>query len=111
MYRFDKDSNVEWWQSEEVKIPYNDPTRGHYGVYHPDFIVKYKEPAHIEMIEVKPKAQTMMPRGKPSNKKYIREALTFAKNNAKWEAAKRYCAKRGIEFKILTEEQLFGKES
>jgi hypothetical protein len=33
-------------------------------------------------------------------------------NNAKWEAAKQYCLDRGWEFKILTEQEIFGnKES
>ncbi len=107
MHRFDSDPNVEWWQSEEVKIPYSDPTRGHYGVYHPDFLVKYKEPPRLEMVEVKPKIQTIPPRGKPSDKRYIKEALVYARNYAKWEAAKRYCFKRGIEFKLITEDHLF----
>jgi len=107
MHRFDSDPNVEFWQSEEIKIPYADPTRNHHGIYHPDFLVKYKEPNHLEMIEVKPKAQTKAPRGTPTNKRYIKEALTFARNTAKWEAARRFCAKRGIEFRIITEDHIF----
>jgi hypothetical protein len=31
----------------------------------------------------------------------------FAVNTAKWEAAKRFCEKHNIEFKILTEEEIF----
>ena len=107
MHRFDSDSNVEWWNSEEVKIPYNDPTRSHHGMYHPDFLVKYRVPNQLEMIEVKPRKQTVPPQGNVSDKKFIKEALTYAKNIAKWEAAKRYCAKRGINFKIITEDHLF----
>ena len=33
------------------------------------------------------------------------------KNQAKWEAANRYAKERGWEFKILTEDNIFGKKA
>ena len=38
------------------------------------------------------------------------ETLTYAKNQAKWEAARKYCDKNGWEFKILTEYELILKQ-
>jgi hypothetical protein len=34
------------------------------------------------------------------------EALTYAKNQAKWKAANEYAKDRNMEFKILTENEL-----
>ena len=36
----------------------------------------------------------------------MREAFEYAKNQAKWNAAEDWCADRGYEFKILTENEL-----
>jgi hypothetical protein len=35
------------------------------------------------------------------------EALTYEKNLAKWRAAEEWCADRMLEFKIITEKDLF----
>ena len=40
---------------------------------------------------------------KRKTQKYINEVVTYATNQAKWEAAEDYCADRGWEFKVLTE--------
>jgi hypothetical protein len=34
------------------------------------------------------------------------EQLTYIQNMAKWEAAKKWCKKRGFEFTVLTEKEL-----
>jgi len=39
-------------------------------------------------------------------KGYIFEAKEYAKNQSKWAVAKEWCADRGYEFRILTEEDL-----
>jgi hypothetical protein len=59
------------------------------------------------MIEIKPKKQTLPPQ-KPQRqtKKYISEVYEYAKNQAKWEAAKEWCEDRGYEFKVITEQEL-----
>ena len=59
------------------------------------------------LIEVKPKKQTTPPK-KPrrQTKGYIREAYEYAKNQAKWKAAKEFCADRMWEFKVITEIEL-----
>ena len=43
---------------------------------------------------------------KRKTKKWIQENYEYAKNQAKWKAAKEYCDDRMMEFKILTEEEL-----
>ena len=43
---------------------------------------------------------------KRKTKNYIRENMEYAKNVAKWESAKRYCASNNMEFKIITERDL-----
>ena len=39
-------------------------------------------------------------------KTYISEVAEWGKNQAKWEAAKEYCADRGWSFQIMTEQEL-----
>ena len=60
------------------------------------------------MIEIKPEKKTIKPQ-KPQRqtKKYINEVYEYAKNQAKWDAAKEWCADHGYEFKVITEKELF----
>jgi hypothetical protein len=37
----------------------------------------------------------------------MNEAMTYEKNIAKWKAAKEWCDDRLLEFKIITEKDLF----
>lgn len=53
-------------------------------------------------MEVKPKKQVKL---KESASK--REQIVFQINKAKWTAAQKFCEKHDIEFKILTEEEIF----
>lgn len=105
MMEFDHDPNIEWWCSEEISIPYFDKSRGHNGRYWPDFLVKYKEKAPI-LIEIKPYVQTQPPVNSGKKQRFIKEALTYAKNISKWQEAKRWCEARGYSFQILTEREL-----
>ena len=59
------------------------------------------------LIEVKPLKQTTKPKKpKRQTKGYIREAFEYARNQAKWKAAREYCADRMWEFKVITEKEL-----
>lgn len=59
------------------------------------------------LIEIKPKAQTQEPKVRSrKTKKYIREVTTYAKNISKWEAADKWCVKRGYKFAIWTEDTI-----
>lgn len=112
----DEHPHVIWWQSEEVIVPYRSPIDGKVHRYFPDVIVHKRQPdgtAATAMIEIKPLAQTRPP--DPKNKKtdkgrisrrYLNEVKTYGVNDAKWKAARRFCADRGWQFMIVTEKEL-----
>ena len=104
---FDNNPNVLRWSSEEFYIPYIKPTDGKVHRYFPDYWVEYKDRnGNIiqEVIEVKPSDQVFIQR-----KKRLTEydKITYNINRAKWLAASQFCKKRGIKFRILTEQSIF----
>lgn len=106
----DMSSSVLRYSSEETIIPYRCPTDNRLHRYFVDFKIDVKSrdgSIKTYLVEVKPAGQTKPPvyPGKRT-KRYLTEALTFMKNQAKWEAAERYCKDRGWEFKIITEHEL-----
>ena len=105
----DLNGSIIEWGSEEFWIPYRAPD-GKVRRYFPDFIIKVKESTgHIKtyVIEVKPAKQTKPPKKKKKvTKSYLYECTTYAVNQAKWKAAKEWCADRKVEFKIVTEKEL-----
>lgn len=106
----DLNENIIEWGSEEIALPYRSPVDGKVHRYFPDFYIKVKESTgHIKkyLIEIKPKKQTTPPK-KPQRqtKKYLYEAYEYAKNQAKWKAAKEFCEDRQWEFKVITEDEL-----
>lgn len=120
--RLDEHPDVIEWSSEEISIPYVNPVRSlksgerKISRYFPDIIVKKKVDGKIAttMIEIKPKKQTAPPDPGKRNatktgrvsRRYLNEAATYSVNEAKWEAAKRYCRERGWEFVIMTEDHI-----
>lgn len=109
----DKNPNVLQWASEEVAIPYRSPLDGKWHRYFPDFIVRMRDAdgkTVVKMIEIKPMSQSVPPevrqKGQRITKKYLREVATYGINNAKWEAAKEFCADRNWEFVVLTEKNV-----
>ena len=107
----DKNNNIIEWGSEEVIIPYRSPLDNRLHRYFPDFYVKVKDKKSglpkKYIIEVKPKRQCIAPKiQKTKNRKYVREVMEYAKNQAKWDAAEDWCADRRMEFKVLTEDDL-----
>jgi hypothetical protein len=107
----DRNDSILEYGSEEFFIPYRDPTTGKIRRYFPDAYVKVKESSgNIKkyIIEIKPLRQTQPPvPGKKKKQTLITEALTYEKNCAKWEAARSWCADRMLEFKIITEKDIF----
>ena len=105
----DLNENVLEWGSEEFWIPYRSPD-GKVRRYFPDFIMKVREQSgeiKTYVIEVKPKKQTLKPKPrKKVTKSYLYECKTYEVNQAKWKAAKEWCADRKVEFKIVTEKEL-----
>lgn len=109
MIFFDTNPSILKWASEEIAIPYISPVDNLPHRYFPDFLVKYKTRDGIEkkmMVEIKPLAQCSPPKGTKKTKRLITETTTYMINMSKWDAAKKYCAKNGYEFTILTEKEL-----
>ena len=106
----DKNAKILEWGSEEIALPYISPHDSRIHRYFPDFYIKVQEnTGKIKryLIEVKPLKQTTKPKKpKRQTKGYIREAFEDARNQAKWKAAREYCADRMWEFKVITEKEL-----
>lgn len=113
----DEHPDVVWWASEEYIVPYVSPIDGKVHRYFPDVVLRKKTSEgtlETVMIEIKPKKQTMPPdiskrNATPSgrvSRRYIREVKTFGVNDAKWNAARKYCSERGWHFEIITEADL-----
>lgn len=106
----DTNQNILEWGSEEMCLPYKSPVDNRYHKYFPDFYIKVKESnGKIKkyIIEIKPLKQTIEPKvQKRKTKGYIYEVVEYAKNQAKWEAAREWCADHGYEFKVITEQEL-----
>jgi hypothetical protein len=108
---FDKNENVIAWNSEGLKIPYLSPLDKKTHNYFPDFIIQMKNKEGIiktQIIEYKPSRETKPPRisKKRNMKTVLYESNLYAKNQAKWNAAKIFCEARGWEFVIITEKDL-----
>ena len=105
MRLLDQHPDVIQWASESVSIPYTNPLTGKKTVYIPDFLVLYKGKNgknRAELIEVKPAAQALK---ENANNNKNKAALML--NTAKWAAAMAWCKKNGVEFTVLTENDIF----
>lgn len=108
----DNNPNILRWSSEEFYIPYIKPTTGRVHRYFPDYWVEYQD-KHGNIIqeiwEVKPLKETRRPRASkrknPKTKLY--EDLTWAINQAKWQAATQFCKQHNVIFRIMTEQDIF----
>ena len=107
----DENTNILKWSSEEIVIPYRSPKDNKMHRYYPDFWIQIRNSKGIKeaiLIEIKPKAQTIVPKKKSRvTKRYLREVFTYGINEAKWKAANEFCKDRGWTFQILTEDHLF----
>lgn len=112
----DMSSGIVMWSSEEVSIKYQDPNmpikngKPKFRTYFPDFLIQTNRD-EVFLIEVKPFKETKQPKRSTtkSNKTMVTEAKTWRTNQAKWKAARNYCARKGWKFKIITEKELFRK--
>ena len=97
---------VDKWASEAIKIPYRNPLTGKQTIYVPDFFIAYADRGgkqKVELKEVKPANQTH--REKLGRSKHNQAAWIV--NQAKWEAAYAYCKQNNIQFRIVTEDDIF----
>jgi hypothetical protein len=112
----DNNSSILAWSSEEIVIPYksplDDPKEMKVRRYFPDFFVEaIGNDGKVKkiLIEVKPVAQTKQPTTtKRKTKRYLTEVMTWEQNQAKWQAATKYCEAKGWTFRIMTEHDIFG---
>ena len=105
----DNNINVLKWGSENVIVPYISPLDGRVHKYYVDNFVVIKEGSQIKkyLIEIKPSKQTQAPNTKYKKKEHlIYEQSAWVINQAKWNAAKELCKKKGFDFLILTEKHL-----
>ncbi|SVC04409.1 uncharacterized protein METZ01_LOCUS257263 [marine metagenome] len=102
----DNNINILEWSSEEVTIPYRCPTDGKKHRYFPDFLIMLRTQNGIEtqLIEIKPYRQLFKP--KKSGKRYLTEMKAWTKNQAKFEAASKFCTRRNWKFQIITEKEM-----
>lgn len=109
----EKNDQIVKWNAEETVIPYLDLTKagksyphGKPRRYFMDLTIQFKDHS-ILMVEVKPSKETKKPvkRGKARGR-YLQEAMTYAVNSCKWEAAAAYAKKKGWKFEIWDEKIL-----
>ena len=115
MASLDESPNIKVWNSEDFVIPYYDPTTKKNRRYHVDFLIETIAGKRMAL-EVKPLAECSPPsKPKRQTKKSVdnfnRAMRTYIVNQEKWKAAKTYCEKLGIEFKVITEKELFPAKS
>jgi hypothetical protein len=93
------------WASEAISIKYRHPFTGKITSYVPDVFMRYRTKNNkicTEIIEIKPRKQSMI-EGKMND----RDRAVVAINHAKWAAARAWCQKAGIVFRVLNEDALF----
>jgi len=101
----DNNPAVVSWASEPFMVPYRNPFTGKNTIYVPDFLIVYVDKSgqkHAEVVEVKPRTQVSM-----ESARSPRDRAAAVLNAAKWAAAKAWCAQQGLQFRIVTEEDIF----
>ena len=102
----DSNKNVLYWASESISITYRHPFKGRVVNYIPDFFVVYQNKYGkqiAEMVEIKPKKQSII----ESKVASARDKIIVAINHAKWASAVAYCKHHGYTFRVITENELF----
>lgn len=102
----DNNNKVIKWASESIQIPYRNPLTGKNTIYVPDFLIMYQDKSGqilTELIEIKPKKQTIIEEKVTS----ARDRAAIVVNYAKWDACKNWCKRNGITFRVITEDSLF----
>ena len=110
----DKNPLILEWSSESVIVPYISPVDGKLHRYYVDGAVVIREGNNIVkyLIEIKPEKQTIPPKESKRKKAstLLYEKVTYAINQAKWEAASKFASQKGMKFIILTEKELFSNK-
>jgi len=102
----DTHKNVIYWASESMSIPYRHPLTGKMSMYVPDFFVMYEDKygrQRAEIVEIKPKKQSLI----ESKAASMKDRAIVAINHAKWASAMAYCKQQGYTFRVITEDDIF----
>jgi len=100
---FDESTNIEWWNSEGLIVPYMNPIDKKMHSYYPDFVFMNKK-NDVYMVEVKPFNETLPPKNRSRN--YKTQAITYIINQSKWKQAKEFCEKQNWKFLVWTEKEM-----
>jgi hypothetical protein len=101
----DTNSRILQWASESIVIPYRHPLTGKMTNYVPDFLITYRNrdnTLQAEVIEIKPKKQSVL-----ESKASARDRAIVAVNYAKWDSATKWCRRQGLQFRVITEDDIF----
>lgn len=101
----DTNDHILQWASESISIPYRHPLTGKMTNYVPDFLVVYRTKNNkmsAEVVEIKPKKQSIL-----ESKASARDRAVVAVNYAKWDAATKWCRRQGLQFRVITEDDIF----
>lgn len=101
----DTNQHISEWASESISIPYRNPITGKHSRYIPDLLIRYNDKSgkqHVELVEIKPRKQSILKEGLNS-----KERAVVLVNYAKWEAARAWCKRNGLQFRVITEREIF----
>lgn len=113
---FDNNKNIISWGSEILTIDYFSLLDNKNHKYYPDIYAKVRcRDGSIKeyLIEIKPLDQSIKP-NPPKNKtakamsRYRAKLKVYMLNQFKWKAAESYCIKKGWDWKVLTEVEIYG---
>ena len=91
----DKYAGITEWACEAFRIPYRNPLTVKHNQYVPDFFIVYQDSSgqrKAELVEIKPKNQTLAEHAGKSKYNQAHVAM----NHAKWEAANKWCQRQGL---------------
>jgi hypothetical protein len=102
----DNHPSIIHWASESISIPYYNPIKGRTTNYIPDFFVVYQDAKgnrRAELVEIKPSKETTL----ESAGRSAHNQLMAVTNQAKWAAANTWCKQNQINFRVITEHDMF----
>jgi len=102
----DNNPAIIQWASEAIHINYRNPFTNRNTIYVPDFFVMFMDAngkTHGEVWEIKPSKETSLQEAGKSPRAQAAAIL----NMAKWEAARAYCKAQRLNFRIITERDLW----
>lgn len=104
----DNNPSIVQWANEAIHVNYRNPFTGKNTIYVPDFFVMFIDAAgktHGEIWEIKPSKETSLEEAGKSARNQAAAIL----NMAKWEACRAYCKAQNLNFRIITERDLWAQ--